>query len=253
MAGQVMGRASRTDDHGVAGGFAQNAQHFHQVFYFRGGSGNADPISLLQAKGSGGNEDLASSAHGSHQIRGGKALSHFHQRHPHQGRFGMQNPFHDLEVPSRKGFDAFRRWQLNQVEQLGGGQRIGVDDHGNIQRLLDKAKALVVVFGVADPRNGVSRANFFCHKAAEHIEFVGAGYRNEQIRSCRARFRQGFPIHPVSANAHHVVYIGDLRDHLGIAVHHHHVVPLRDQTFQNRRSDFSSANDNNIHRHHPFF
>ena len=62
--------------------------------------------------------------------------------------------------------------QLQKMIELLRGQQVRVEGHGKIQLLAHEAKALVVVFGIADAGDGMARTHALRNEAGQHIQFI---------------------------------------------------------------------------------
>ena len=133
------------------------------------------------------------------------------------------------------------------MEQLLCGQQLGVDRHGQVKLLPQKAKRLVIVLGVPDAGNGVPRALTLGQKAHQHVQLVRAGYGNKKVGLVYAGLLQGLAIRAVAVHAHDVILIAQLVQNQLSVVHGYHVVALGNQGAEQGNADFAAAHKNDPH------
>ena len=134
------------------------------------------------------------------------------------------------------------------VEELPGCQKLRVDGHGKLQFPLHEVEGGVVVFGIADPRDGVIRAHPPGEEAGEHVELVGARHGDEEVGVPDSRVLEGLAVRPVAADADHVVDIGDFGDDGGVVVQRDEIVPLRNQRGKQRHADLPAPANDDFHK-----
>ena len=110
-----------------------------------------------------------------------------------------------------------------------------------------KAKAVVVIFGVADSRNRPLCAHLFCKEAGKHILLVGIHSGDVYVNAVYSGFGKGIVIGGVAIYAHNVVYICDILDNASVVIHRDNIVSFGDQRGKYGGADFSAAGDNDIH------
>ena len=223
-------------------------QPAQQLLQFRRVGGDADLVAALQHKITVGDIHLVTALYHTHQHMSFVFFAQFVQPQTAQHRVVFQPQLDHLEIAARKGFDLNRRREFQDVEQLLRRQKFRIDGHRQPQLLAHKAERTIVVFGVADARDGMGSAHFFRHKAAQHIQLIRAGHRHKQLGFLHSGFAQCFAIRAVAAHTDHIIDVGDSVQHSGVSIDRCDIVPLCYQTVDNGRADLAASGHQNIHK-----
>ena len=179
---------------------AQDAHVAQQVLYLCGRCGQPYLIPVAEDEITVGDIDLTVALNDADKKALAVSVTQFAERQPAQCGIAVQYQLYHLKAAPRKRLYLDDRRELENVEQLSCRELFGVDSHREPELLTQKAEALVVVFGVADTRDGLDLSELARYKAAEHVYLIRAGCGNENVRLLYPGFVKRQAINAVSAH-----------------------------------------------------
>ena len=155
----------------------------------------------------------------------------------------------ELDQPDaapRKGIDLACAGEPQQVGNFPRRRHLRVDDGRDADLLLDEVQ-LVAVRRVAHTGDGVAVARLLREHAAQQVQLVGAGDRDEHVGFFDSGFGQGGDGRTVAYDAHHVIRLAQVL-HAGLVrVDDRYVVVLLAELPCQRCADLAAAHQNDLH------